>query len=102
MDCYANKYKFLYTQVGGEDEGTEFGLAAADASGTGMKVVADILPVARHTVGRVSLEIVPDLLGGVEFRGIAGEPLDMQGVGSLAASGPGGDLCGCAPGPTEG
>ena len=53
-------------------------MAAADASGTGMKVVADILPVARHTVGGVPFEIVPDLLGGVEFRGIAGEPLDMQ------------------------
>ena len=26
----------------------------------------------------MSLEIVPDLLGGIEFRGVAGEPLDMQ------------------------
>jgi hypothetical protein len=42
-----------------------------------VKAVSDILPVARQAVGCVSLEIIPHLLGWIEFRGIPGKRLDM-------------------------
>ena len=43
-----------------------------------MKTVADIPFVQRQAVGRVSLEVVPDLLGRVEFRRVLGEELGVQ------------------------
>ena len=52
-----------------------------------MKVVADILPVAGQAIGCMSLEIVPDLLDGIEFRSITWEPLDMQARVILSQSG---------------
>jgi len=42
-----------------------------------MKAISDISPVARQAVGRVTLEIIPDLLGWIEFWGIRGKQLDM-------------------------
>ena len=43
-----------------------------------MKTVSDIPFVQRQTVGRVTLELVPDLFGWVEFRGVLGEPFGLQ------------------------
>lgn len=43
-----------------------------------MEAHADILPVQVQAVRRVAFEVVPDLLGGVEFWGVARKPLDVQ------------------------
>ena len=48
-----------------------------------MKTVANILFVQWQAVGRVPLEVVPDLLGRVEFRGVLGVPLWVQTGGVL-------------------
>ena len=43
-----------------------------------MKTVSDILFDQRQGVGRVALELIPDLLGRVELRGVPGEELGLQ------------------------
>ena len=43
-----------------------------------MQVEAEILLVARQAVAAVSFEVTPDVFGGVEFRGIAGKPFDVE------------------------
>jgi len=42
-----------------------------------------MLLVAKQTVGRMALEVVPDLFGRIELRRVARERFDMQtGIGS--------------------
>ena len=53
-------------------------MAAADPAGVVVQADADVLLVLRHAVGRVPFEVLPDPFHGVEFRGIAGEPLDVK------------------------
>lgn len=65
-------------QLGREDEGLELVLGAARASGVGVKVVAKVAPIEREAVRVVALEVVPDLLHGVELRRVGREPLDVQ------------------------
>lgn len=43
-----------------------------------MQVEAEVLFVEEQAVCAVSLEVVPDLFDGIEFRRIAREPLDVQ------------------------
>ena len=43
-----------------------------------MKTVPNILFVQRQAVGRMALEVIPDLLGRVEFRGVLGEELGLH------------------------
>ena len=43
-----------------------------------MKTVSDILFDQRQGVGRVALELIPDLLGGIEFWRVLGEELGVQ------------------------
>jgi len=43
-----------------------------------MKTVSDILFVQREAVGRVAFEVVPDLLGRIELRGILGKELRLK------------------------
>ncbi len=43
-----------------------------------MEAHANVLRVHVQAVGRVAFEVVPDLLGGVEFWGVARKPLDVQ------------------------
>jgi hypothetical protein len=43
-----------------------------------METAAQLPPIPQQTVGGMTFEIVPDLLHGVELRGIGGEFLNMQ------------------------
>jgi hypothetical protein len=43
-----------------------------------------MLLIPQQAIGRMAFEVIPELLGGIEFRGIGGELLQMQpGMGLL-------------------
>jgi len=52
-------------------------LRAADSSFAAVEAKANILLVFEQAVGCVSLEVIPNLLGGIEFGSILGKPLNL-------------------------
>jgi hypothetical protein len=62
-------------QFGVSKERLEEGRRAGHASGLAANDIVDLADVIRSEVGEPTvLEVAPDLLLGVEFRGIAGQP----------------------------
>ena len=53
-------------------------MGAAHPICVGMNADPDIVLVLREAVGRMTLEVVPDLFDRIEFRGILGKELRLQ------------------------
>jgi hypothetical protein len=71
-------------QLRTEDEGAEFGLGAPNPARVGIQATTNIAEVSWQTIGGMAFEVVPDLLNGVEFRGIGWKRFQVQPRMSLA------------------
>jgi hypothetical protein len=67
-------------------------LGAPDSTRVGLEATAQLPPIAQQTVGRTTFEVIPDLLHGLELRGIGGECLNMQPWVALLKRGDGRSL----------
>ncbi len=56
---------------------TELRLGAPHPAGVGVQATAEVAGIPQQAVGSMTFPIIPELFGGVEFRGIGWELLQM-------------------------
>ena len=53
-------------------------MGATHPPGIVMEFEPEVLLISKQTVGGMALEVIPDLFGGIEFGGIAGEWFNVE------------------------